>query len=294
MSKTARSISTTAKPRMSADVAEPRPHCGVLGSPIAHSLSPTLHRAAYAALGLDWEYTAHDVTVAQLPEFMAALEPHWRGLSLTMPLKREVIGWCDRVESLGAMLESINTVVIEDDGARVGYNTDVVGLVRAFKAAGSWELSSAVVIGAGATAASALAALGQLGVDHVTIVARTPERAEPLRALAPALGLTIEVVPLDAADRVPPADAVVSTIPADSQEAVAETVASWAPVVLDVIYHPAKTPLLRAAHDAGCTTIPGFELLLHQAARQVELMTGKRPAPVDVMRVAGMAVLGNR
>jgi shikimate dehydrogenase len=279
---------------MSARAEAPRPHCGVLGSPIAHSLSPVLHHAAYEALGLDWEYTAHDVTVAQLPAFMAELPPHWRGLSLTMPLKREVIGWCDRVESLGAMLESINTVVIEDGGTRVGYNTDVVGFVRAFKAAGIWTMSTAVVIGAGATAASGLAALGQLGVHRVTIVARSPQRAEPLRELGPALGLTIDVVAFEALDTVAPADAVVSTIPADGQHAIAAAAASWAPVVFDVIYHPDQTPLLKAARAAGQMAIPGFELLLHQAARQVELMTGVRSAPVDAMRAAGLVVLGNR
>jgi shikimate dehydrogenase len=279
---------------MSADRDRPRVRCAVLGSPIAHSLSPTLHRAAYRELGLDWDYLAFDVTEERLADFWADLTPDWRGLSLTMPLKREVIGFCDRVESLGAMLSSINTVVFGADGTSAGHNTDVVGFVRALKHAAVRRLSSAVVIGGGATAASALAAVAQLGAARVTVLVRTPERAAPLRDLGPALGLEVEVVGFAHADGIATADALISTIPVEGQPAVAEAVARLAPVVFDVIYHPAETPLLEAAQRAGRTVIPGFELLLHQAARQVELMTQTRLAPLDAMRSAGLAALGNR
>lgn len=268
--------------------------CGVLGSPIAHSLSPTLHRAAYRELGLDWGYDAHDVDEAGLADFMAALGPDWRGLSLTMPLKREIIGYCDRVESLGAMLESINTVVIGVDGSRAGHNTDVTGFVRAVRAVTAEPVGTALVIGGGATAASALAALGQLGAHRATIAVRTPARAERLAALGPALRLDLDVIRLDDVAGVPPVDIAVSTIPAEGQQPVAAAVAAAAPLVFDVIYHPAVTPILAAATDRGSTCIGGFELLLHQAARQVELMTGARRAPLEAMRAAGIEALAKR
>jgi shikimate dehydrogenase len=279
---------------MSVDERSTVTRCGVLGSPIAHSLSPVLHRAAYGALGLDWEYDAYDVTQAQLPAFMAQLTPGWRGLSLTMPLKREVIGLCDRVESLGAMLQSINTVVLEVDGTSSGFNTDVVGVVRALKHAAIRSLDRAIVVGAGATAASAMAAVAQLGADRVTVLVRAPERAVPVLELGPALGLAIDVMGFDDVDRTTEADIVISTIPAVGQLVIADRVARLAPTVFDVIYDPADTPLLSAADRAGARVIAGFELLLHQAARQVELMTQTRSAPVEAMRAAGLAALGNR
>jgi shikimate dehydrogenase len=279
---------------MSADGIGPRVRCAVLGSPIAHSLSPALHRAAYRELGLDWDYLAVDVTEEGLADFWSDLTPSWRGLSLTMPLKREVIGFCDRVESLGAMLSSINTVVFDADGSSAGYNTDVVGFVRALKHATMRHLTSAVVIGGGATAASALAAVAQLGAARATVLARAPGRAAQLRDLGSALGLDVEVLGFGDAGRIATADVMISTIPADGQPAVVDAVSHFARVVFDVIYHPEETPLLEASRAAGSTVIPGFELLLHQAARQVELMTRSRQAPVEAMRAAGVAELGNR
>jgi shikimate dehydrogenase len=279
---------------MRADAPQPRPRCGVLGSPISHSLSPTLHRAAYSALGLGWDYVAQDVDQARLPGFIAALTPRWRGLSVTMPLKREVIAYCDRVEDLGAMLSSINTVVIDSAGTRSGYNTDVVGFTRALAAAGVSRIGNVVIVGGGATAASALAAVAQLGAHTATIVARSPDRASGLVELESALGLAISVQPLSAIGAIQPADLVVSTVPADGQDAFVGAAAKLAPIVFDVIYHPARTPLVEHAELTGATVVRGFELLLHQAARQVELMTGARVAPVAEMRAAGLAALGNR
>ena len=267
--------------------------CGVLGSPIAHSLSPVLHRAAYRELGLDWDYDAYEVAEGELARFMSRLSSRWRGLSLTMPLKREVIELCDDVTAQGRLLSSVNTVVIEPDGKRKGHNTDVTGFVRAFAEAGVSGLDSAVIVGGGATAASALAAVAALGARKVTVLARTTARAAWLVDLGPALG--VEVVVRDLAD--PPAarvDAVVSTLPVDAQrpEIVAATV-GLAPVVFDVVYSPSRTLVTEAGHAAGASVIGGFALLLHQAARQVELMTGADVAPLEAMRGAGTTALGN-
>lgn len=261
--------------------------CGVLGRPIAHSLSPVLHRAAYGELGLDWQYDAYDVGASELPGFVAGLSPRWRGLSLTMPLKRAVIDLCDAVESRARLLGSVNTVVIDRDGTRRGHNTDVDGLVRALRAAGVDRLGTAAVLGAGATAASAIAAFAELGARTVTVLARSVERAAALSRLAEPLHLALTLRPLGELAELGQVDALVSTIPVDAQPPLATGAVSAAAVVLDAVYDPPRTPLLTAGRQHDVVAVPGFELLLHQAARQVELMTGLRDAPIDAMRAAG-------
>jgi shikimate dehydrogenase len=271
--------------------------CAVLGSPIAHSLSPALHRAAYAALGLAWTYDAVEVGEDALPAFMAGLDTRWRGLSLTMPLKRRVLDLCDEVDEVAAMLASANTVVIDSRGARAAFNTDVGGFVDAFAEAGVTELGSVAIVGAGATAASALAAVARMGASQVSILARSPAKAAALTALGPVLGIEVGVRDL----AMPPGpsgqrafDAVVSTIPAAAQSGLAAQLADLAPVVFDVIYHPRLTPLVAQARARGVVVVEGFALLLHQAATQVQLMTGAVQAPLEAMRAAGLAALGNR
>jgi shikimate dehydrogenase len=276
------------------DPSVPQGRCGVLGSPVAHSLSPVLHRAAYRELGLDWAYDAYEVASGELADFMGLLSPQWRGLSLTMPLKREVIELCDEVTAQGRLLSSVNTVVIEQDGLRRGYNTDVTGFVRAFQEAGVCGLDSAVVVGGGATAASAVAAVAALGAASVTVLARSTSRASILSGLGSELGLEVTVYAMtEIPDR--RVDVVISTIPAEGHMAgAAAAVASLAPVLFDVVYSPGRTILTDAARAAGSQVIGGFALLLHQAARQVELMTGVDEAPLAAMRTAGAAALGNR
>lgn len=266
----------------------------MLGSPIAHSLSPVLHRAAYAELGLDWEYDAYEVTEAELPGFVAQLAPEVRGLSLTMPLKAAVIPLCDVVSRTGALLGSVNTLLIEADRTRSGHNTDVPGLVAALHEAGVDGVDSAVLVGAGATAASALAAVASLGASSAQVLARNLERAARLVDVGDRLGLTLEVVHLNDASTRPRADVLVSTIPAAAQEPYAVSLARRADVVVDAIYDPARTPLVTAGEAAGARLVPGFALLLHQAARQVELMTDCEAAPLEAMRTAGLAALAAR
>lgn len=275
--------------------------CGVLGSPIGHSLSPVLHRAAYAELGLNWSYDAHEVAEAELATFIASMGDQWRGLSLTMPLKRAVLALCDRVEHPGALIGSVNTLLVEADGSRVGHNTDVDGFVRALTEAGVQRLKSVCIVGAGATAASALAAAARLGATSAVVLARSVQRSEPMQALGPLLGLDVRLHPLDGAGPVQPPDAshecdlLISTIPAGAQSAaLGLSLAGLAPVVCDVVYAPSRTPLLEAGSSRGAVVIPGFELLVNQAARQVELMTGALVAPVEAMRRAGLGALDHR
>lgn len=149
----------------------------VLGSPIVHSLSPYLHRAAYEALGLrDWHYEAIECDEAALPGLLDGLGGGWAGLSLTMPLKRAVLPLLDSVSELAVRVGGANTVVFSD-GARHGDNTDVYGIVRALAEAGVAPPGTATVLGGGATASSALAALRELGLGEATLVVRTPARA---------------------------------------------------------------------------------------------------------------------
>ena len=261
----------------------------VLGKPIAHSLSPALHRAAYAALGLDdWSYTSIECGEEDLPALLDGCGPGWAGLSLTMPLKRAVLPLLDRAEPLAEATGGANTVVF-GNGERRGYNTDVPGIVTALTEEGVKDPGAVTILGAGATACSALAAVGELGVEQAQVVVRDPSRAGALLAAARRLGARVELT-----DSPPPAPGLlISTLPAGAADGYSERIrgSRLAPAaVLDVVYAPWPTPLAAAASQAGAIVVAGFDMLLHQAAGQVELMTG-RTAPVAQMRVAGQAAL---
>jgi shikimate dehydrogenase len=268
----------------------------VLGSPIAHSLSPVLHTAAYRALGLDdWSYTAIECDEAGLPALVDDCGPEWAGLSLTMPLKLAVLPLLSQTEPLAADTGAANTVVFTADGERHGYNTDVAGMTAALAAIGVTAAPSATVLGAGGTARSALAALRELGLGEAVVLVRDQARAGDLLAAARSLGVAVELRPFTTQPR--DGDLVISTVPAGASDNWAEqaVVPGHLPcAVLDVVYHPWPTVLAQAAMRAGIPVASGLDLLLHQAARQVELMTG-RPAPLAAMREAVTSVrLGGR
>jgi len=183
--------------------------CAVLGSPIAHSLSPAMHRAAYAALGLDWRYDAFEVEEDELRGFVATLGDDVRGLSLTMPLKRVALDLVDTVDPVAELIGAANTMLFEPDGSRSAHNTDVPGLVNAFAEHGITAAETAVVLGGGATAASTLAALRGMQVTEVTVVVRDIAKAERLLGLAAELGLRTSVASTCASRRCP---AVPSTL----------------------------------------------------------------------------------
>jgi shikimate dehydrogenase len=258
----------------------------VLGSPVNHSLSPALHSAAYAALGLDaWHYDAHECDEAGLPGFVAGLGPEWAGLSLTMPLKRVALDVAHDVSPLAAAVGAANTLVLTA-GRRFADNTDVAGLVESLR--GAPPGGRAVVLGAGGTAQAALAALRELGISEVTVLVRSTARAGELRAAADRLGVAPEITDglLDPARARLPlsrADVVVSTLPRGAADAL--TGVRPGAVVLDVVYAPWPTAFAAAAEAAGARVVSGLEMLLHQAVAQVELMTGLTP-PVTVMRDA--------
>ncbi|MEZ0449638.1 shikimate dehydrogenase [Cellulomonas sp. ICMP 17802] len=256
----------------------------VLGHPVAHSLSPTLHRAAYASLGLaGWRYDAVDVTEESLPAFVAGLDASWVGLSLTMPLKQTVIPLLDHVEPLAEVVGAVNTVLLQGR-TLIGANTDVHGIVAALGLTG--PVRSAAVLGAGATASSTLAALAQLGCVSPVVYVRSVARAGGLMRAAHRMGVTPVYRTLDAAPgEIGRADVVVSTLPPHAADPLAAGLTTVDGVLLDVAYDPRPTALSVAWAAAGGAVVGGERMLLHQAAEQVRLMTG-HPAPLDAMAAA--------
>jgi shikimate dehydrogenase len=267
----------------------------VLGSPITHSLSPALHRAGYLAAGLSgWEYDAHEVAADGLAAFVGGLDEGWRGLSLTMPLKEVAAQVATTVDAVAQRAAATNTLVRRADGGWDATNTDVVGVVRALAPHLVGVPSRALVLGAGATARSAVLALAELGVSTLTVRARDTGRAADLLAWALDLGAGIRngsvagigpwVTTRD--------DVVVSTLPGSAGEVAAATVpTAHSGILLDVVYAGWPTPLARAAAGAGMTVVSGLDLLVHQAGEQFRLFTG-HDAPIEAMTAAGRAALG--
>jgi shikimate dehydrogenase len=261
------------------------PRLAVLGSPIAHSASPPLHGAAYRVLGLDWTYGRERVDEAGLPAFLAGLGPEWRGLSLTMPLKRAVLPLVPERDALVERLGLANTVLL---GARPRlFNTDVGGIVAVLERE-RIAPKRAVVLGAGATAASALEALAQLGAGERIVAARDPAKA---RTLAAATGVTtLEDAPL--AD----ADLVIATLPggADARLPMPEAVPGTP--LLDVAYDPWPSRLGSAWTAAGGVLLHGLDMLIEQAVLQVRIFTaGDADRPLDredAVREAMRAAVG--
>lgn len=266
--------------------------CAVLGSPIGHSLSPVLHRAGYAALGLGWSYDAVEVTEEGLADFLDALGPQWRGLSLTMPLKRRIVSLVDEVLPQAARAGAGNTVLL-DAGRRVLDNTDVPGAAAALRERYDGPVGSALVLGGGATAASVLLALADLGCREATLAVRDPARAaDSLAAVARhPEGPEVQVVRLS--DPLPAADVLVSTIPAAAQDVALLGRLPHAEVVFEVLYDPWPTPLVRWARAGDRVLVGGLDLLVHQAVLQVSAMTG-RDVDVAVLRRAGEEALAAR
>jgi shikimate dehydrogenase len=270
----------------------------VLGSPIAHSKSPLLHAAAYRVLGLPWSYSAVEVVEGSLGAFLNTCDASWRGLSLTMPLKREVLPMLASRSKLVETVGAANTVLFDDDGALHGFNTDVAGIVAAFADHGVTALESVQILGGGATAASVLTAVAQLGATRALVSARDPERAAALEPLASTLGVDLTIRRLGMMDRsliVP--SAVISTLPGTAKPGTAESGMLYpeaireAAVLLDVAYEPWPSVLAKAWTDAGGTVVSGLEMLLHQAVGQVRIfVTGDEDGvlPDELQVIAAM------
>ncbi|KAB1949013.1 shikimate dehydrogenase [Micromonospora sp. ALFpr18c] len=260
----------------------------VLGKPIAHSLSPVIHTAGYAAAGLTgWSYTRIECAAAELPDLVAGLGPEWAGLSVTMPGKEAALAVADAASPVAAAVGAANTLVRRPDGSWYADNTDVAGMVHVLTEAGVVSGAALTVLGAGGTARAALAAAAQLACSSVTVVARRPEAVDELRPVAATVGVALTSADWADAHRcLAAADVVVSTVPKGVADPLAGT-ATWrtGAVFFDALYDPWPTPLAESALAAGLRVVSGLDLLLAQAVGQFEQFTGVR-APVEAMRAA--------
>ncbi|MCX5522838.1 shikimate dehydrogenase [Streptomyces bobili] len=272
-----------------------RHRAAVLGSPVAHSLSPVLHRAAYQALDLpEWTYDRFDVDEAALPSFVEGLGAEWAGLSLTMPLKRAVIPLLDEISETAASVEAVNTLVFTEDGRRVGDNSDIPGMVAALREHGVEQVDSAAILGAGATASSALAAMSRVCAGEVVVYVRSDARAAQMREWGERLDVDVRTARWEDAAEALRAPLVIATTPAGATDALATAVPERPATLFDVLYDPWPTELAARWSMFGGAVVSGLDLLVHQAVLQVERMTGRTPAPVDAMRKAGEHALASR
>lgn len=265
----------------------------VLGSPIAHSRSPQLHRAAYEILGLPWEYTAIECQEAQLAGFLHSRDENWRGFSVTMPLKYEAHRrsvWLDPIAQQSGV---VNTLLREQpDDARIsprwrGFNTDVGGLAAALREAGL-AAGHTVVLGAGATAVSAALAAQTLGATHLTVLARRADAARALATRCAAQGSgatsalvtswgTFAEVPREECAR---ATLVISTLPGRAAQELTFPSELLRLPLFDVAYDPWPSPLAKRWREAGSEAHPGINMLLQQALLQVRIFVHGDPAIV--------------
>jgi shikimate dehydrogenase len=248
----------------------------VLGSPIAHSLSPALHRAAYGMLGLDWDYEAIEVTTELLREFVTSRDETWRGLSLTMPLKRDILPLLGSVSEVVRQTGSANTVLFSN-GRSSGFNTDVYGITEAFARHGHTSLGAVLVLGGGATASSAIVAATMLEATRVFVAVRSPERAQDLIDIGRARGVDVFVRRLEDVDQIDERlGAVISTLPNGAAVSVdfdPDTIERA--VLFDVAYHPWPSSL--ASAWSGDSVISGLEMLVLQALAQVRIFVNGHP-----------------
>ncbi|MGI5952084.1 MAG: shikimate dehydrogenase family protein [Brooklawnia sp.] len=278
---------------------QPTRRCAVIGSPIAHSLSPLLHRTAYAELGIadQFSYDAFDVNPETLAGFIAGLGPQWVGLSVTAPNKQALLAH-GQADDVATALQAGNTLIFGRDGApnRV-YNTDVTGMLAALARAGVPHASNAVVLGNGATARSALWALHRLGVDEAIIMARDADRARAsLAPVAARAGMTLQYQPFGQSAGLPQAwsgrtDLLVSTVPVRLPEALAATLVGQAATVFEVVYNHYPSSLDQAAARAGVPSLDGLDLLVGQGIDQIRLMTGRDADPEPLLAACRAEVL---
>ena len=264
----------------------------VWGDPIAHSRSPQLHAAAYAVLGLEWQYSRRRVSDASFAAELAGLDDSWRGLSLTMPLKSIAAAAAVANDRRAELTGAVNTLLLDSAGPR-GFNTDVGGIVRALADDGITAASRARIVGAGATATSALVALGELSAKRVDVVARRPDAVAPLALLGERLGIDVVATPFTASahDDVP---LTIATLPGDAPvpDAAADALARSGGFLLDVVYGHWPTVMSAAWARAGAPARSGLGMLLHQAVLQVRIFAhgdadtplAGEPGVLDAMR----------
>lgn len=267
-----------------------RTRLAVWGDPIAHSRSPRLHAAAYGVLGLDWEYGRRQVDETAFSNALGDLDATWRGLSLTMPLKQIAARTALALDDDARLTGAVNTLLLSADGSH-GFNTDVGGLARALDEVGVTRPEVVRVLGAGATATSAVVAAVRAGARLVEVRARRVEAARALAALGSALGVEVRPEPLTG-DDVATVDATIATLPGGTDLGpVAETLASASGPLVDVVYGAWPTPLAQAWTRAGVAAHNGLGMLLHQALLQVRVFVTGDPGQALVHEDAVLSAM---
>ena len=239
----------------------------VIGSPISHSKSPAMHLAAYRLLRLPWSYDAVEVAEAGFDDFTRTLGGRWRGLSVTAPLKGRAHDWASRLDEAATLTGAVNTLLVQ---SRRGFNTDVDGIVAAFAGHGLARAERGAIIGSGATAMSALVALGRMGATSVELRLRNPDRVGPIASVAERLGIDLAFSTLD--EPVDEAGAVISTLPASASVV---PVLRQPQAILDADY---ARGFSRYELDHESAVISGLEMLVAQALIQVRIFVGGDPA----------------
>ena len=264
----------------------------VIGCPVGHSLSPALHNAGFAAGGIDWVYTAFEVAPGAAGGALEAMRVlGFGGLSVTMPHKEAVADLVDELDPAAAALQSVNTVVPIADGRLKGYSTDGAGFVASLMSQGVDVAGKRIVVlGAGGAARAIIDALARADAANITVVNRSPARAQAAAELAGGVGAVGASSSITDCDIVVNATSVgmgTAELPCDVG------LLQPAHVVADIVYHPRCTALLAAAQQRGARTVDGLGMLVHQAVLQQQLWTGTTPDPT-VMQAAAERELAAR
>ena len=276
---------------------------GIFGYPIGHSISPAMHRAAFARAGVDASYTAWETRPEDLEAGVDKLRgDEYLGANVTVPHKRAVMAHLDEIDDVASEIGAVNTIV-NRGGRLFGTNTDAGGFMESLRAESGFAPSGAdaALIGAGGAARAAAFALAKAGVRTLTIANRTTDKADALASEIAARGVSARGMGLDApdfSDACADAGLIVNSSsvgmlggPAPGASPVPRGAIGRGCVVYDMVYNPALTPLLAQAADAGARTVGGLPMLVHQGAAAWSLWTGKE-APVDAMFAAARAALG--
>jgi shikimate dehydrogenase len=268
---------------------------GIIGWPVDHSLSPRIHNAAFRALGLDWAYVPLPVDPSDVDRaFPGLVALGFAGANVTMPHKTVAAERADTLSDDARRLRAANTLVVEGSTVH-GHNTDAPGFDRFLRHDAGFDPQgrSALIFGAGGAARACALALARGGLADLVVAARDPARTESLRAAIDGFGVGVRAVSFNEADQVQ-ADLIVNATPLGARnEPLPSPPIREDAIVVDLLYHPAVTPLQASARSAGAMAFGGIGLLLHQAALSFELWTGRQP-PLDVMSAAALAALAER
>jgi len=246
---------------------------GVVGFPVSHSMSPVLHRSSFAALGLDYTYERCEVAPGEFNAFIAGLDASWAGLSVTMPHKVDALNFCTDVDLVATNSGVVNTVLFRRDelghiSGASGYNTDVYGMVQTFRDGGVETARHGAIIGSGATASSAIVGMAEMGVEHISVIARNIDKATDLGTIAESVGLTLSAHSISDMALVDAVDIAICALPGTVDVSLRDLAREPGAVLLDVAYEP--WPSVRSVEwDAvGGSTVSGLRMLVHQAVMQ--------------------------